>query len=654
MQDIARVPPAGGFLQGALGSATLIVAALFLPKTMTYAEPMRLALTASVFVFAVAFVWSFGAPLGNFVTQRLARRYEGAGDEITATIRVIGVNVARASRPFCVVGTIAIVATGLHVLSFWPQLGVIEPLKGPTWWIANIATLTFVAMPVIASKPIVHVFDLMHQLRQQAAIAGFDPSRPPVLARPPARDSMPVTITGDGCFRAAGIEWTFGELTKNVGIFGQTGAGKTRAVLNALFDGILRSTSRGAEPCAALVLDPKGEFREPLQRIMRSLGRSDDLIEFGPRTAVDRTSLVVWNPVDSADRPIDIAGRLAGLSFLQGKSQQDLVFVRQGTQFIEAAITLLRASGGGSPPDVPAIVDMMMDDARLDAVLARATDEGLQFVDPDQSAARQLLSRARRFVNDEWKHLPPNTRGSVRFVMSPSLRFFNEPPFHRICSGHSTFRIGECLDRGNVIYLDMDFAKYKELFPIVGTLMKLEFFSEVLRRVRKNRPSVFFCDEYQTVFTEAERVSDSDFFERSRGSNHANIVATQNLAAYFKGGRDEMGVKNFVPHLVTKIFLKNSNGTKEGSETNEWASSLFGEEIRGTVSTSAQAGRPGSRSERGGTASGMSQDRVRRVPPEAFSRLRQLNPGVPAESIVHMGGRDDGDGRRLDWYAHIL
>jgi hypothetical protein len=93
----------------------------------------------------------------------------------------------------------------------------------------------------------------------------------------------------------------------------------------------------------------------------------------------------------------------------------------------------------------------------------------------------------------------------------------------------------------------------------VGTLLKVEYGRLVLIRGNKPRPSFFFCDEFRVFFTTDSETNDADFFERSRGSNHANIIATQNFPAMLKGGAEGHSVDNLLGNCATKIFLRNTD-----------------------------------------------------------------------------------------------
>ena len=75
-------------------------------------------------------------------------------------------------------------------------------------------------------------------------------------------------------------------------------------------------------------------------------------------------------------------------------------------------------------------------------------------------------------------------------------------------------------------------AGRERVSPVLMTLLRLEFQREILRRPNKARRCFLFADEFQALYVSGENQGDSDFFESSRESNHANIVAAQNLSSF--------------------------------------------------------------------------------------------------------------------------
>jgi type IV secretory pathway TraG/TraD family ATPase VirD4 len=256
------------------------------------------------------------------------------------------------------------------------------------------------------------------------------------------------------------------------------------------------------------------------------------------------------------------------------------------------------------------------------------------------------------YLEEVWLTLPEKTLGSIVATLSNILTPFNYPPFDELMAGRSTLSLAECIDQGKVLYVHFPIARRRLMAQTVGTLLKVEYGRQVLLRVQKPRPSFFFCDEFQVFFTTDKETNDSDFFERSRGSNHANIIATQNRPALLKRSAEEHPIDSLLGNCATKIFLRNTD-----PDTNEWASKLFGEQIETLVSTSRIAGTADPRRSGASTGVSGSANFAPVVKPEEFIRLAQpsAKDGINyAEAIVHLAARAVVTRLALRWRVHPL
>ena len=213
--------------------------------------------------------------------------------------------------------------------------------------------------------------------------------------------------------------------------------------------------------------------------------------------------------------------------------------------------------------------------------------------------------------------------------------------------------MADVIDRGLIVYVDMPIADFKEMSKVICTFIKLEYFLEVLksRNRDKMRPSFFLCDEFQSFFTVGDGVGDSDAFERTRQSNHANIVAFQTLNALLKQTPSREQVVNLLGNCATKIFLRNTE-----SETNQFASELFGERIENLGTSSRNVG--GGLLGRGAssTLAGTEQYQ-KRVKPDDFIALAtpSRDSGVDyAESIGHLAAGSFVRVEKMRWRVHPI
>ena len=556
-------------------------------------------------------------------------------------------------------GTPALLFAGLAggalwLLAHWPQAAALAPLQPLLAGLGLGAAPLLVVQLVRRRRHLINVAYLRWCLAEQtghAARQGVGLMRREGAIRL-GRNTRPAP----GTFVAGGFSWRLDDLFQNALVFGQPGSGKTVSVLNAMLDGLLASTHGAALPIAGLVLDPKGDYRGKLERLCASHGRSGDLLILDPdawATQGGTAASIAWNPLDSYDDALEIAARFITVLKMLGLHAQDSFFLDAARTVIRHAISLLRASATGGPPALHEIRQLVSDaghgeeggfyDRRCGTILMRF---------PQTHTIPPAVAAAIGYFEGEFRVMPERQRAGVVGTLTQLLDELEVEPVRAVMSGASTMRIADMLDSGKIFYVAMPLARRPRLAMIVSTLIKLEFQNAVLRRVDKPRPSFFLCDEFQSFFTAGEGTGDSDFFQLSRQSRHANVVAAQNVSAFYKRTRNRDEVKNLFGNCAVKLFLRNTE-----AETNAWASALFGEVSMISVVPSEAAALDGA-FRRTRTTYSRQARMVRAVPPETFTRLAIPVRGDPrrqhAESIVHLASRGETRRLDLDWKVHPL
>jgi type IV secretory pathway TraG/TraD family ATPase VirD4 len=633
-------------LSNALSSLAVLAVIMMLPKDAASESLLRLAMTVGFFLFAICLLWCLTEPLDDYLAKRFAWHYEGAGAAIHHTLLLLRVNLMAIIGPLATIAMVTVGFIALDVLSAWPAFDLLQPFV-PVWqwgWFAGLIVLIIV--PLVRGRQLFQVLNLRHQLREQVATMRYTP-KTAADAETDRRRTVedPVMVLGSESFRAGGFDWEWPDFYKNLVVFGQTGSGKTLCVLNALLDGLLASTAASPLPAAGLILDPKGDFKDKIATLMRRLGREHVLLVFDP----DDPASFRWNPFDTPDDAFEVANRFGAIFQMQGSDEDEgAFFTQQAKSFVQAALTLMRIVN--PPTTVPSIAQftaLMGNDATLKATIATAKAR----TDLTAIEARSR-SAALAYLEEVWLTLPEKTLGSIMATLSNLLTPFNYPPFDELMGGRSTLPLADCIDRGKVLYVHFPIARRRMMAQTVGTLLKVEYGRQVLMRTHKPRPSFFFCDEFQVFLTTEKETNDADFFERSRGSNHANIIATQNRSALLKRSEEEHSVDTLLGNCATKIFLRNTD-----PETNEWGSKLFGEQIETLVSTGRVAGTLDPRHSGASTAVSSAASYAPVVKPEEFIRLAQpsVKDGIDyAEAIVHLAARAVVTRLSLRWRVHPL
>ena len=105
------------------------------------------------------------------------------------------------------------------------------------------------------------------------------------------------------------------------------------------------------------------------------------------------------------------------------------------------------------------------------------------------------------------------------------------------------------LNCGKIVILNMNIAEYKNLSKLISAYLKLDFQSEVMYNLSKNKakPCAFICDEYAEYVTK----TDADFFSLSREAKCINIVSTQSYSSLKNTLKDEKDIDLIITATTT-------------------------------------------------------------------------------------------------------
>lgn len=260
-----------------------------------------------------------------------------------------------------------------------------------------------------------------------------------------------------------------------------------------------------------------------------------------------------------------------------------------------------------------------------------------------------------QFMLREWIMNPADrTRAGVLGHLSNMISPFLTDPYLTAFSGRSTFNLKALLDTGKILYVYMPIADKSRMSQVGNTLIKLDFYRQVLLQLRKSRKSLFLCDEFQTFLTADASRGDAQFFSRARESGHANVVATQNISGLLTVVDKPEIVDSLLGNCAVKMFLRNTE-----VKTQEYVSKyVFGEYMSRVVTvgrgTGAQGGFVGF-----GTSANIqvSDQKLPRVAPERLAHLAKPDPAAGvlfSEVLVRLGSRPQVQFERLLCKVHPL
>lgn len=638
------------------GTPALLAAIAAAPKDPAYAANTRFLLTAATFAVAIAGIAGIARSARIHRETCRQARLAGISGAVTDTLTYLRneERLARRGRVLAICWSLAFF--GLAVLCQWPQA---EPLAGYEAALRNAGLGALLLIPLLALHNRGHFINslfLRRYLKEQLDHLGHRPhSRWRALFTRRASTASIIAVTGPGRFTVGGFEFAFEDLVKNVLILGQTGSGKTVAVLNTLLEGLIASWRREDGGVGGIVLDAKGDFGGKIEHVCRKYGRLDDLVILDPAAWTAHAGTwrsIAFNPLDNEDDALEVAARLVAVLRMLGLElgSEGSYFLDASRAFLRHAITLVRAA---RLTEAPSLLDVLR--------LSQESESKTPFYHRllHAIAARhpgdlpQPVMDAVTFFESNWAPMADREKSALRGTLLQLLDEFLVAPFNEIFTRPSTVSLGAIVESGRILYVHMPAADRERMSRVVTTLIKLEYQRHILKRPGKARPSFLLCDEFQTFYTAGDGRGDSDFFERSRESRHANLVAAQNLSAFLKRNRNPNDARNFFGNCAVKILLRNTE-----EETLRWASALFGMRSEIVITTSEQAALDGGWLRRRHTSYGRATRALPAVPPEAFARLAVPVFGDPhaqhAETLIHLASRQQTARVRLLWPVNPL
>ncbi|MBE9602647.1 TraM recognition domain-containing protein [Pedobacter sp. MC2016-24] len=262
-------------------------------------------------------------------------------------------------------------------------------------------------------------------------------------------------------------------------------------------------------------------------------------------------------------------------------------------------------------------LDELEDNERYEDALFEAVPDARTFKMIDQ------------FFVETLKNLADRTRSVVDFkLMGFLFPLLKSPIYPLFCMGKSNITPDMCSD-GAIIIIDMPTKEYFQAGRSIQLIFKLLFQRAMERRPinLQTRPVALISDEAQTFIVN----KDLNFQLTARSSKIAILYVTQNILNYYSamGGKNpEYLAKSLLANFTTKIFHCNTG------ETNEWASSLIGEDYFLDQNYSSTYSKEYSQS------NGASYSLRRILRPEVFSKLKmgsEISNNL-VEAIIHKQG----------------
>lgn len=629
-------------LYNSIGICLIIIVVIHIfPKSHTHHSTLRLLLTVSYFGTILYLLWTMLNPRAEYVEKLFKWKFEDCPVPMEKAWKLYLHTLNQTIKISVILLMFFVASIGLNVLTPWFVTGKTPMVMN---LLVGVAFVALICLPFLLSKKLSDLYHLKKFFEEMLVTSDFKSRDLKGLDNGEDSSSeKAVVVKGHLEFKAGNMDWSWEDFYKNCIIFGQTGTGKTLCVLNVLLDALLGSGSRYEYKPSALILDPKGDFAGKIQYLCKKYNRDRDLLILDPKNPKES---ITWNPFDSHGDELEISARFAAVLACMGiQSTEDTYWIDSAKKFIRHSIALIRYSNehNGRENEPPSLAEISEMAADLNAIEERTSS-----LDISDARCGQCLA----FFAQEWLDMAEKTKTTIQSFITNMIDPFLMEPYLTLFSGRSSVRISDMVNKGKILYVNMPIAEKESMSKMICTFIKLEYFREVLIAVNKKRPSFFMCDEFQSFFTVTQGKGDADFFERSRQSNHANIIATQNMFALLKQTSRKDPVMNLLGNCAIKIFLRNTE-----TETNNYASALFDQDFVGVMAKGSSGGGLGKRRTPVSTNYNISYQYEAMVRPEKFTKLAipSRRDGVDyAESYVHLSSRGKVDWKRLQWKVHPI
>ena len=341
-------------------------------------------------------------------------------------------------------------------------------------------------------------------------------------------------------------------LYQNFLITGTIGTGKTSSAMYPFTEQILRFNSKNRDrKIGTLILDVKGNYYNQVKKYAEKLDLLDDLIviELGGRYK--------YNPLHKPYlKPAILANRLKLILELFSENNSESYWLDEAEKVLTEAIKLCRIYNKGYVTFTE-IHKIVTEDDYYKGKIKILKD---LFVN-NKLNKKQIydLNTALDFFQKEYEKLDQRTMSILKSEITRITNIFiSDYDINKtFCASKNELNFNgfyDVINKGKIVVLNMNIAEYRNLSKIIAAYLKLDFQSEIMMALAKNRErtTAFICDEYAEYVTK----TDSEFFSLSREAKCINIVSTQSYSSLKNTLKDENAVKVICQNLINKIWYR--------------------------------------------------------------------------------------------------
>lgn len=340
-------------------------------------------------------------------------------------------------------------------------------------------------------------------------------------------------------------------LYQNILITGTIGTGKTSSAMYPFTEQLIKYSSY---KIGMLVLDVKGNYYEQVLEFSSLYNRLDDVIilELGGKYK--------YNPLHKPNLKASvIANRLKTILLLFSPNQTESYWLDEVEKVLEACIKFCRLYNDGyvTFEEIHKLITLESYYHEKVSILRKKFVENLFSKEEIYNLYSSL-----NFIEKEFFSLDLRTLSILKSEITRITNCFisDYDVLNTFCPSKKDLNFlgfEETLIDGKIVVLNMNIAEYRNLSKIIATYLKLDFQTEVMLRLSKNKsedllPVAFISDEYSEYCT----VTDSQFFSQSREAKCINIVATQSYTSLLNSLNNPYAVQVIIQNLINKLWFR--------------------------------------------------------------------------------------------------
>ena len=343
-------------------------------------------------------------------------------------------------------------------------------------------------------------------------------------------------------------------LFQNILITGTIGSGKTSSAMYPFTRQLLEYKYNDANSkIGMLILDVKGNYFSQVYNYAQNIGRLNDLIE------IKIKGKYFYNPLDKPFlKPSVIANQLKTILLLFSPNNSESYWLDKAEAVLTEAIKLCRLYNNNYVTFTE-IHNLVTKPDYYHEKIAHLREKFTK----NELSKKQIynLLSAINFFEKEFLSLDLRTLNILRSEITRITNCFVSdfevertfcPPKNKI----NFHGFKDVINLGKIAVLNMNINEFRNLSKIISAYLKIDFQTEVMRRLTKknisNRVVAFISDEYSEYVTS----TDANFFSQSREARCINIISTQSYNSILNTLNNKYSTEIIVQNLVNKIWFR--------------------------------------------------------------------------------------------------